>query len=264
MNFFEYISLGHIVSLILAVMVLLLVIMFFIKRKTPALAIIYGVVLLVCFAIYVVSWYFPDFELATSIATWVAIVMGCVAVVVYQNELKGIFFMLSKRLDKKQKVSFSSDEIRKAIAEIVKACQNMSKAKTGVLIVISPTRLDDGIVKSGTMLNAILSAPLLESIFNTKAPLHDGAVVVQGNQVIAAGCFMSRLSDAKNISADIGTRHRAAMGFTENNDGLCIVVSEENGIISIAKKGILKRYITPERLSDILYETYGVSAGMQK
>ena len=89
--------------------------------------------------------------------------------------------------------------------------------------------------------------------------MHDGAVIVAGNKVVAAGCFLP-LSETNEINKDIGTRHRAAIGITEQSDNVSIVVSEENGIISIAKKGILRRYITPDRLSDILYETYGVSA----
>ena len=122
-----------------------------------------------------------------------------------------------------------------------------------------PTKINQFILDSGVELGAVLSASLLESIFNTRAPMHDGAVVVKGNKVLAAGCFLP-LSQTQSINKDIGTRHRAAIGITEESDNLSIVVSEENGIISVAKKGILRRYITPERLSDILYETYGVSA----
>ncbi|MBR1746926.1 MAG: DNA integrity scanning protein DisA nucleotide-binding domain protein [Clostridia bacterium] len=201
-------------------------------------------------------------ELATATVDLVLIVMGVVGVVVYQNDFKQMFVSLSKLAKRQHAVNYSDEDIQNAIDEIVKACQTMSKARTGALILIVPTKLEDQIKNSGVEIGGKLSASLLVSIFNTKAPMHDGAVVVEGNKVVAAGCFLP-LSQTQAISKDIGTRHRAAIGITEESDNVSIVVSEENGIISVAKKGILRRYITPERLSDILYETYGVTGKMK-
>ena len=253
---------GKIVSLAVAVIITALVDIFFIKKKAPALIFIYTAALAIYIGIYVISWFYDGMELACSIATVTAVVMGTVAVVVYQNDFKQMFVSLSKIAKKTHAVSYSDEDIQQCIEEIVKACQTMSKARTGALIVIAPTKLDQYVTESGVEIGGKLTASLLESIFNTRAPMHDGAVIVAGNKVVAAGCFLP-LSETNEINKDIGTRHRAAIGITEQSDNVSIVVSEENGIISIAKKGILRRYITPERLSDILYETYGVSARMR-
>jgi len=88
--------------------------------------------------------------------------------------------------------------------------------------------------------------------------MHDGAVVIKGNKILSAGCFLP-LSQSQSIAKDLGTRHRAAIGITEETDNISVVVSEETGIISVSIKGVLRRYITPERLSDILHETFGVT-----
>ena len=256
------VEIGNIVSLVFAVMITGLIDVFFIKKKAPVLVIIYTVSMCVYIGLFVASWFLDGMGLALALANVAAVTMAVAAVVVYQNEFKSMFFSLSKLTDKKQNAEkFSNEEIQKCIEEIVKACQTMSKARTGALIVIAPTKINQYFLDSGVEVGALLTASLLESIFNTRAPMHDGAVIVKGNRVLAAGCFLP-LSQTQAISKDVGTRHRAAIGITEESDNLSIVVSEENGIISIAKKGILRRYITPERLSDILYETYGVSARM--
>jgi len=264
MNFFDVIGIGNIFSAVFAVAIFALIIVFFIKMKSPALTAIYAVAFFMYIAIYVASWFVDGMEFACALADVVAVIMGVSAVAVYQNELKSLFFSISNVGDKSKKAErFSNEELQRGIEEIVKACQTMSKARTGALIVISPTKMNSYVINSGVKVDAILTASLLESIFNTRAPMHDGAVIVKGNRVVAAGCFLP-LSQTQAIAKDVGTRHRAAIGITEESDNLSIVVSEENGIISIAKKGILRRYITPERLSDILYETFGVSARMQR
>lgn len=250
---------GNVISLIVAAIFIAAVIIFFAKRKSFVLAALYTSALCVYIAVYIVGWFLDGMALATSVVDICIIALIVAAVAVYQGEIKSFFFSLAKMSKKQHAVSFSDEEIQKTIEEIVKACQTMSKARTGALIVVVPTKINQFILDSGVELGAILSASLLESIFNTRAPMHDGAVVVKGNKVLAAGCFLP-LSQTQSINKDIGTRHRAAIGITEESDNLSIVVSEENGIISVAKKGILRRYITPERLSDILYETYGVSA----
>lgn len=253
---------GKIISLVIALLLTGGLIAFFIKKKSPFLAALYGVSALIYIGLFVLSWFYAGFGLATSACGIALTIMGAAAVVVYQNEFKSLFFSLSKNVKKQHQLSFSEDELQKCIEEIVKACQTMSKARTGALIVIVPTKVSQYVLDSGVELGALLSASLLVSIFNTKAPMHDGAVVVKGNKVLSAGCFLP-LSQTNAINKDVGTRHRAAIGITEESDNLSIVVSEENGIISVAKKGILRRYITPERLSDILSETYGVSARMR-
>ena len=134
----------------------------------------------------------------------------------------------------------------------------MAKQDVGPIIIIdSSGDIHENILDTGTRLDAVLSAPLLESIFNTKAPLHDGAVIVRGNRIIAAGCFLTLTQ--RNVNKEMGTRHRAAIGVTEETDVLSIVVSEETGIISVVKHGEIKRYMTMDKLNDEIEMAYGIS-----
>ena len=187
------------------------------------------------------------------------IVMCCV---VYQSDLKAIFQRISnpRGLPMFNDGMNSDDELRETTAEILSACQDMAKQDVGAIIISdSNNRNNDTVLGSGTMLNAELSAALLESIFNTKAPLHDGAVIVRGNKVVAAGCFLPLTQ--RNINKEMGTRHRAAIGITEDTDVLSIVVSEETGIISVVKRGELRRYMTMDKLKDEIEEAFGISPG---
>lgn len=153
----------------------------------------------------------------------------------------------------------SDEELHAAINDIVRAAQNMSKKNVGALIIISNQNMPEHIVDSGTKLDAVLSCALLESIFNTKAPLHDGAVCVRGNRIVAAGCFLP-LSQSNSIDKELGTRHRAGIGVSENYNVLTIIVSEETGVISIAQGGELMRYFDSQMLTDKLEQTYGLQA----
>lgn len=156
----------------------------------------------------------------------------------------------------------SDEQLHAAINHIVRAAQNMSKKNVGALIVISTQGMPEHIIDSGTKLDAILSCALLESIFNTKAPLHDGAVFVRGNRIVAAGCFLP-LSQSNSIDKELGTRHRAGIGVSENYNVLTIIVSEETGVISIAHDGELTRYFDSQMLTDKLEQTYGLQATPQ-
>ena len=178
------------------------------------------------------------------------------ACVVYQNDLKNLFQKVST--SKGFETHNSDDELRDATAEILTACQDMAKNDVGAIIIIDTAGdIHDNILDTGTRLNATLSAPLFESIFNTKAPLHDGAVIVRGNKIIAAGCFLTLTQ--RNVNKEMVTRHRAAIGITEDTDVLSIVVSEETGIISVVKHGEIKRYMTMDKLKDEIEEAYGIS-----
>lgn len=178
------------------------------------------------------------------------------ACVVYQNDLKNLFQKVSTA--KGFETHNSDDELRDATAEILTACQDMAKNDVGAIIIIDTAGdIHDNILDTGTRLNATLSAPLFESIFNTKAPLHDGAVIVRGNKIVAAGCFLTLTQ--RNVNKEMGTRHRAAIGITEDTDVLSIVVSEETGIISVVKHGEIKRYMTMDKLKDEIEEAYGIS-----
>lgn len=127
-----------------------------------------------------------------------------------------------------------------AIENISEAAQELAKDYTGALIVIERTTPLGDIIKSGTVINADVDVSLLKNIFFNKAPLHDGAVVIRNQRIYAAGCFLP-LSTKDDIIKDLGTRHRAAIGMSENSDAIIIVVSEETGTISIAVDGQLRR-----------------------
>ena len=145
-----------------------------------------------------------------------------------------------------------------ATDELLSALQTMAKQNTGAIIIITPTTMDSNILETGTELNAKISAPLLVSIFNTKAPLHDGAVIVKGNKILSAGCFLPLTQEA-GVAKELGTRHRAALGITEESNVMAIVVSEETGIISVAKSGQLQRYMTIDKLKEKIETIYGIS-----
>lgn len=140
------------------------------------------------------------------------------------------------------------------ISGIVKAVQGLSKSNTGALIVLSNGNVPKDVVESGVMLNAQISSQLIEGIFVNKAPLHDGAMIIYGDKIQAAGCFLP-LSQ-REFPKDYGTRHRAGIGITEVADVSTIIVSEETGIVSVVKRGEITRYIDSESLKRFLREYY--------
>lgn len=140
------------------------------------------------------------------------------------------------------------------INSIVKAVQNLSKNDIGALIVLSNGNLPKDIVESGVMLNAHISSQLIEGIFIPKAPLHDGAMVIYGDLIEAAGCFLPLTQ--KDYPKEYGTRHRAGIGVTEVADVSTIIVSEETGIVSFVKRGEITRFVDSEGLKRFLKEYY--------
>ena len=145
----------------------------------------------------------------------------------------------------------SSQSKHTAINNICEAASELSKEYTGALIVIERSTPLGDIIKTGTVVNADVTVPLLRNIFYNKAPLHDGAVVIADGRIAAAGCILP-LSGKQNISKDLGTRHRAGLGQSENYDSLSVIVSEETGGISLAEGGILKQHLAPETLERLL------------
>ena len=144
-----------------------------------------------------------------------------------------------------------STELERAIDQTVAACTDMAKTRTGVLIVFERKLLLDEIVRSGTTLDAAVSSELLKNIFFVKAPMHDGAVIIRQGRILGAGCMLP-LSKNVNLSRDLGMRHRAGIGMSENSDAVVVIVSEETGSISVAIGGMLKRHLMPETLRQLL------------
>ena len=141
----------------------------------------------------------------------------------------------------------------RAANEIVGATFEMAKVKTGALIVIERAVPLHEIVRTGIEINGLVSSQLLINIFEHNTPLHDGAVIVRGNRVISATCYLP-LSDNMALSKDLGTRHRAGVGISEVTDSLTVIVSEETGKISVAYKGSLERALDADRLKGRLAE----------
>ncbi len=137
------------------------------------------------------------------------------------------------------------------ITQTVMACEDMSSTHTGALIVFERSNMLEEQILSGTVLNAEITAELLKNIFFVKAPLHDGAVIIRGGKIAAAGCVLPLTGD-NNLSPDLGTRHRAGIGMSEQSDAVVIIVSEETGSISIAVDGMLKRRLSRETFEAIL------------
>jgi diadenylate cyclase len=152
-------------------------------------------------------------------------------------------------------IAVSKPETEACIEGIIRACQNMSKNDIGALIVLSNGNLPKQIVESGTIINADISQQMIEGIFFPKAPLHDGALVIQEHKLLAAGCFLPLTQNNEKYSKDLGTRHRAGIGITEVTNVVSIIVSEETGIISIVKQGKITRYADYNMLRKEL-ETY--------
>ena len=185
--------------------------------------------------------------------------VGIIAIiVVFQPELrkaleqlgKGKFFYYFTR---------GTDETddkatQRTIDEIVKAADKMGSVKTGALILIEQEVPLGDLERTGIPIDAIVSSQLLINIFEHNTPLHDGAVIVRRNRVAAATCFLP-LTDSNEISMELGTRHRAAIGASEVSDAYVIVVSEETGAISLARGGVLYRNLTPEQLRNMISQS---------
>ncbi len=175
-------------------------------------------------------------------------------IILFQPEIRQILEKLGSkniRLLRAFTPAQQQTELERAIDQTVAACSEMSKTKTGVLIVFERHILLDDMVRSGTTLDAAVSSELLKNIFFVKAPMHDGAVIIRHGRILGAGCMLP-LSKNVNLSRDLGMRHRAGIGMSENSDAVVVIVSEETGSISVAVGGMLKRHLMPETLSKLL------------
>lgn len=189
-----------------------------------------------------------------------AINVGMISlVIVFQPELRRALEQLGRKNFLTGWLSFglAKDEMEKisekTINELVKACFEMGKVKTGALIVIEDTVGLSEYERTGITVDAILTSQLLINIFEKNTPLHDGAILVRGDRVVSATCYLP-LSDNMELSKELGTRHRAAVGISEVSDSLTIVVSEETGSISVAQGGRLIRGVDQEGLRKYLKE----------
>jgi len=181
-------------------------------------------------------------------------------IVIYNPSIKRFFWNMSNRQIIKnisRDYQCTDEDLMDSCDNIIKALQGMAKKETGALIVLTPSEIPPAIIQSGVLINAVISNELIETIFSKKTPLHDGAVFIKANKIIAAGCFLP-LTQELNIPKELGTRHRAAIGISEQTDFLAIAVSEETGIISLAQKGELTRFVDAQMLKEKIFEVYGI------
>ena len=179
--------------------------------------------------------------------------IGLIALVImFQPELRRMLEKLgSKSFREILSMKEEQRNIDRVISETVRACEIMSRERTGVLIVFERTTSLEDYQKTGTVIDARVSSELLRNIFFTKASLHDGAVIIRNERIAAAGCVLP-LTENHNISSDLGTRHRAGIGMSEVSDAVVVIVSEETGTISVAISGMLKRHLAPQTLEKLL------------
>ena len=176
--------------------------------------------------------------------------LGLIALVIlFQPELRHVLEKIGSRLSSRN--SETSTEMISAIDQTVMACSDMSESKTGALIIFERFVNLGEIIATGTKIDAEVSAELLKNIFFNKAPLHDGAVIIRNGRIAAAGCVLP-LSSSSTISKDLGMRHRAGIGISEQSDAVVLIVSEETGAISCAIEGTLKRHLKPQAVDKIL------------
>ncbi|WP_246019635.1 diadenylate cyclase CdaA [Bacilliculturomica massiliensis] len=186
-----------------------------------------------------------------------AMQVGLVAiVVVFQPELRrGLEYIGRSKLITKQFAQMNKEKVKEVTSILVKTVDYFSSTRTGALIIIERETTLNDIAETGTELNAEISTELLGNIFYEGAPLHDGAAIIRGEKIFAAGCVLP-LTQNKNLSKELGTRHRAGIGITENSDAVSLIVSEETGIISIAIDGKLSRFLDLKTVEKTLLNLY--------
>ena len=219
-------------------------------RSTGATRILVGVV-----AIMVLSWVTDLLELHTlHFLISQVLAVGLIALVIlFQPELRRMLDHLGNNLKLKKLLGTQKPEpeMLPVIVQTVRACEVMSRERVGALIVFHRDSVLQEYINTGTVVDAQVSEQLLRNIFFPKAALHDGATIIRGGRIAAAGCVLP-LSDSNRLSADLGTRHRAGVGMSEASDAVVVIVSEETGAISVAVGGMLKRHLAPQTLEMML------------
>lgn len=222
---------------------------------TQAERLVKGVIIL---SVIFLASYFAGFTIITSLLQHLIPVAAMAMVVVFQPEIRRGLGYLGRVKTLRTDLSLADSEqekLKRDIEQIIAAVKELSRSKTGALIVIEPPEGERDYVSPGTPVNASISMNLLLTIFFHKSPLHDGAVVIRNDKIVAAGVILPMTSNPK-LSYRYGTRHRAAIGLSEIYDGLCVVVSEETGSISAASRGMLVRYQNADELSDPIEYLY--------
>jgi len=224
-------------------------------KSSGALSVFVGVIFFVALWIFV-SYVF-EMKLMGAIMDKFISVGAIALIVLFQNEIKRFLLLLGSRRRWQVLSSFFSTKKKgkldgdHTVMEIVLACQELSKHKTGALIVLEDKMMLDDYVKSGEKIDAVISGRLLVNIFFKNSPLHDGAVIISADRIKAAACILP-VSHDENLPKELGLRHRAALGLSQITDAKIIVVSEETGRISLAHLGEIKQRLIIEDLERLL------------
>ena len=216
-------------------------------RKTNSYNLAQGLLILL-----VVLWLSEVFRL-TMINNLLrkAVELGLIALLIlFQPELRRILERMGSSFHSGKAASSTATDM--AIAQTVLACSDMSASRTGALIIFERNVNLNNIMSTGTIINSDTTAELIKNIFYNKAPLHDGAMIVRNGRIAAAGCVLP-LTQSTNLSKELGMRHRAGIGLSEQSDAVVIIVSEESGSISMAIDGMLKRHLSPPMLDKLLH-----------
>jgi diadenylate cyclase len=224
---------------------------FVFSRKSNTILVGIAICLLLFFATFIFNLKATHFLLNSVVRMG-----GLALLILFQPEIRdaiekigtGALTSISSIGDRKKK-----EAVHSAIEEICRAVEDLSRTRTGALIAITRTTKIDDVIQTGIAVNADVNSFLLRNLFFHKAPLHDGAVVIENARIAAAGCLLP-LTRRSDVDSDLGTRHRAAIGLSETSDAVIIIVSEETGIISVANDCTLTRNYTPETLKSYLQQ----------
>ena len=241
------------VSILVFATLYFFMIRFLVDNKAEAMVVLFSLVMVIGAAILTFAK-----NINTAIYLIIPTVFLVAIMVLYSVELKRIILARKsvKTGDVKHGISYDEERVQTCVTEIIRALQNMSKNDVGAIIVLSTGNVPNQIIDSGVRLDCDISSELIESVFFPKTPLHDGAMIISGTKIVSAGCFLPLSQNVDNIPKDLGTRHRAGIGVTETIDVISIIVSEETGIISIARAGKITRYADSEALRKTLTRYY--------
>ncbi len=228
-----------------------------VMKESRSLNIFFGVLIFVVFWLFVSQ--ILEMRLLGSILDKLVSVGALALIILFQEEIRNFFFTIGTHRKVKSLLRLirgnknKSSNGRDEIMPIVMACMSMSKQKVGALIVIEKTLPLNDIIRSGEIIDANINQRLIENIFFKNSPLHDGAMIISKKRIKAAGCILP-VSHSMDIPKELGLRHRAAMGISQETDALSVIVSEETGNISVAYKGNFKLRLSAEELERILTE----------
>ena len=227
-------------------------------QLTRAWTLFKGIIMLLLFALFAAIFQLNTISWLLSNSLSVGITA---AIIIFQPELRRALEQLGRKKIFSNIFSFSAGEYEgrqsafteKTINEVVRASYEMGEVKTGALIVIEQNVALGEYVRTGISIDGLVTSQLLINIFEHNTPLHDGAVIIRGNRIVSATCYLP-LTDSMDIGKELGTRHRAAVGISEVSDSLTIIVSEETGAVSLAKDGRLYKHLQKEELVEKLQQ----------